>query len=465
MRTAIEIAASVRSGEIKATEVLDESLALIESGNPKLNAFVHVGEGVARQAAEAVDATVAQGGDPGPLAGVPMGIKDLERCAGMPTSYGSLLYQGRPAGDSDSIHLARLRAAGAIPVGMTAIPEFGAIYMTQSRAWGITRNPWDPQRTPGGSSGGSGAAVAAGMVPMATAEDGGGSTRIPAAWCGLPGFKPSYGRIPIQDNLPSQTAVPGMLATTVAEVARHLDVTSGPDDRDRTSLPHPGVGYEAAIESLDVAGLRVAYSPDLGFAVVDPEVAALAEKAAYGLVEAAGLRLIEWPVALSDPVKVWLANGAADLWFDLEDHMWPDRADDLDVFARFGLDSTKDVTAPQFAAIARRRYRLEAEVAQIFADVDVLLTPAVATPAPPADEFLPSEIAGQKVNPAMVVPFSMLANLCWNPAMSLPAGLTSTGLPIGLQVIGRRHADDVVLRCGRLFEAACPWPRLAPASA
>lgn len=464
MRTAIEISAAVRSGEIKATEVLDECLSAIEMANPILNAFVHVGEEVARRAADAVDATVARGEDPGPLAGVPIGVKDLEACAGMPTTYGSLLYQGRPPGTTDSIHVARLRAAGAVPVGMTAIPEFGAIYMTTSRAWGITRNPWNTESTPGGSSGGSGAAVAGGLVPMATAEDGGGSTRIPACLCGLPGFKPSYGRIPLQNNLPSQTAVPGVLATTMAEVARHLDVACGPDDRDRTSLPAPGVAYEEAIESLDVAGLRAAWSLDLGFATVDPEVAALTESAARALTEAAGLRLVERPISLTNPIKVWLSNGAADLWFDLEDGMWPGRADELDVYARGGLDATKDLTAPSFAAIARRRYRLEAEVAEIFSDVDVLLTPATATAAFPAGGPLPNVIAGQRVHPTMGVPFSMVANLCWNPAISVPAGLNSGGLPVGLQVMGRRHADDIVLRCARILEQSRPWPRLAPSA-
>ena len=232
----------------------------IDAGNDALNAFVHVDADLARRQAETVDERVARGEDPGPFAGVPMGVKDLEDCQGMPTSQGSLLFKGRGPVDADSVHVARLRAAGAVFVGKTAAPEFGIPCFTHTKAWGTTRNPWNPERTPGGSSGGSASAVAAGLVPCATASDGGGSTRIPAAFSGLVGMKPSYGRIPHPRPAPSQTAVFGLLTTTVADAARHLDVTSGPDDTDRATLPPPAIGYEAAIESLRVGGLRAAWS-------------------------------------------------------------------------------------------------------------------------------------------------------------------------------------------------------------
>ena len=170
MRTVIETAEAVRAGEVKAVEVLDECLAAIDTHNPRLNAFVHLDSELAHRAAEAVDAAVARGEDPGPLAGVPFGVKDLEDCEGMPTSHGSLLYTGRGPVAADSVHVARLRAAGAVPVGKTAAPEFGTLNFTKTKAWGVTRNAWDPTRTPGGSSGGSAAAVAAGLVPFATAR-------------------------------------------------------------------------------------------------------------------------------------------------------------------------------------------------------------------------------------------------------------------------------------------------------
>src|SRR5438309_6945327 len=243
MDSVIEVAEAVRRGERKATEVLDECLVAIEKRNAELNAFVHLDPEAARRQAAAVDARVERGEDPGPLAGVPFGVKDLEDCAGMPTSQGSLLYKGRPPVEDDSVHVARLRAAGAVPVGKTAAPEFGSTCFTDTKAWGTTRNPWDPTRTPGGSSGGSAAAVAAGLVPFCTASDGGGSTRIPAAFCGLVGMKPSHGRIPHPKMGASETAVFGLLTTTVADSARHLDVVAGPDDHDRTSLPSPTLSY------------------------------------------------------------------------------------------------------------------------------------------------------------------------------------------------------------------------------
>jgi aspartyl-tRNA(Asn)/glutamyl-tRNA(Gln) amidotransferase subunit A len=461
MRTVTETADAVRRGELKAVEVLDECLAAIESRNGPLNAFVHLDTDLARTAADRVDEAVARGDDPGPLAGVPFGVKDLEDCAGMPTSHGSLLYKGRPPVEEDSVHVARLRAAGAVPVGKTAAPEFGTVAFTHTKAWGTTRNPWNLERTPGGSSGGSAAAVSAGMVPFCTASDGGGSTRIPGAYSGLVGFKASYGRIPHPRAAISQTTSLGALTTTVADAARHLDVAAGPDDRDRLSLPPPAVGYERAIDELDVSGLRVAWSPDLGFAAVDPEVRELTEAAATEIISAAGLERVDRAVQLTDPVRTWLSAGAADMWLSLEEDMWPERGSELMGFVRKPYEQTEDYSVRKFARTYRWRHQLEEDVAAVFADVDVLITPSTAVPAFAAAGPMPVVIDGREVAAAMAVPFTMLANLCWNPAVSLPAGLSSEGLPVGVQVIGRRHGDDVVLRLARIFEQTRPWPRFA----
>ncbi len=460
--TAIEIAAAVRGGERSAREVVDECLDRIAVGNEALNAFVHVDADLAREAAAVVDRKVAAGEDPGPFAGVPFGVKDLEDCAGMPTSHGSIPFTGRGPVAADSVHVARLRAAGAVPVGKTAAPEFGTLNFTKTKAWGVTRSPWGEDRTPGGSSGGSAAAVAAGLVPVATASDGGGSTRIPAAFSGLVGMKPSHGRIAHPGAQDSQTSVYGLLTTTVAESARHLDVTAGPDDRDRLSLPPPTVGYEAAIETLDVAGLRARWSPDLDIARVDPEVLDRAEGAARQLAAAAGLQLDEGPVHLPDAVKVWLSSGAMDLWLDLEPGMWPAVADDLTAYSRQSLEATEDWTIPRFANVKRRREALTEQLAALFEEVDLLLTPTTAVPAFAAGGPPVATVDGEEVVGAMVTPFTMLANLCWNPAISVPAGLTSEGLPVGLQIVARRHHDEVPLRLARILEQERPWPRHAP---
>jgi aspartyl-tRNA(Asn)/glutamyl-tRNA(Gln) amidotransferase subunit A len=453
-RSVIEIAEAVRAGETKAVDVLDGCLAAIVARNDELNAIVHLDEAQARSAAEAVDAAVARGDDPGPFAGVPFGVKDLDDCAGMPTTHGSLVFADRGPVEADSIHVARLRAAGAVPVGKTAAPEFGTLNFTKTKVFGVTRSPWDTSRTPGGSSGGSAAAVAAGLLPCATASDGGGSTRIPAGFTGLVGMKPSHGRIPNPGPSGSQTSIDGLLTTTVADSARHLDVTAGPDDRDRLSLPAPGLSYEDAIETLDVGGLRARWSVDLGFVEeVDPEVAELAEAAARQLAEAAGLVLDTDEVHLTDPVRAWLSMGAMDLWFGIEEGQWPGVAEDVTRYVRGVLEQTEAYPVSRFARAHRAREQLTLDAAALFAEVDVVLTPTTAVPAFAAE--------GPPPGGAMATPFTMLANLCWNPAISVPAGLTSEGLPVGLQIVARRHRDEVPLRLARILEQARPWPRWA----
>jgi aspartyl-tRNA(Asn)/glutamyl-tRNA(Gln) amidotransferase subunit A len=462
--TVIELAESVRRGERKAVELVDEYLGRIAEGNERLNAFVHIDADLAHANASAVDEAIARGDDPGPLAGVPFGVKDLEDCIGMPTTFGSVPFVGRGPVDNDSLNIARLRAAGAVPVGKTASPEFGTLNFTKTKVFGVTRNPWDVSRTPGGSSGGSSAAVAAGIIPFATASDGGGSIRIPASFAGLVGHKSSHGRIPHPEATSNQTSVSGSLTTTVGETARILDVLAGPDDRDRTSLPASGIRYEEAIESIDVRGLRARWSLDYGFAVVDPEVAEIAEASARALADAAGLVLDEEPVVLTDPVRTWLSTGALGSWLAIEPDMWPARADDFTLNVRQALEQTEGTTLQKYARAARRREQLEYDCARIFQDVDVLLSPTTAVPAFAAEGPPPSVIAGVEMNTlAMSTPFTMLANLCWNPATSVPAGLTSEGLPVGLQIMGRRHRDEVPLRLARIFEQAQPWPRFAPA--
>jgi len=448
-----ELARSVRSGERKAAEMLDEALERVAATNEHLNAFVHLDEALAREAAHAVDAAVARGDDPGPLAGVPFGVKDLDDCAGMPTSQGSLWFKGTPPQEHDSPDVARLRAAGAVPIGKTAAPEFGILNFARTKAWGVTRNPWDLDRTPGGSSSGSAAAVAAGVVPLATASDGGGSIRIPAAFCGLVGHKASFGRVAHPAAMTSQTTSVGVVTTSVAEAARCLDVQSGPDDRDRTSLPPPAVRYEDAVESLDVAGLRARWSPDLGFVdEVDPEVLDLSRAAAEQLAEAAGLVLDDEPVRLPDATRVWLSSGVLGGWVlpEMAD-LWPARSEDLMPNTRRGFEASEVATAPQIGRIHRRRFEFERAVAELFAGIDVLLTPSTAVPAFAAE--------GPPPGGAMSTPFTMLANLCWNPATSVPAGLTAGGLPVGVQIVARRHADDVSLRLARILEQVRPWPR------
>ncbi|MCU1429391.1 MAG: putative amidase [Actinomycetia bacterium] len=464
MRTVVETAALVRDRQVSAVEVLEATLAAIDARNAPMNAFVHLDADGARRAARDLDSRIAAGETVGSLAGVPFGVKDLDDCADMPTTRGSRWYQGQPPVTHDALHVARLRAAGAIPVGKTATPEFGSWAYTASPALGVTRNPWDPTRTPGGSSGGSSSAVSAGMVPFATASDGGGSTRTPAGFTGLVGLKASFGRIPdaIADRY-AQTAVVGGLTTTVRDAARLLDVMAGPHNRDRISLPAPDVVYEDAIDVLDVRGLRVMWSTDLGDApVVDPEVVSLTRDAAGALVDAAGLQWVERSVSFPGHIDVWSKLGALERWINRADGLWPARADDLDPGVRRGFEASEHLPVRKVARVLTRRAEIEEGVAALFDTVDVICTPTAAVPAFEAEGPMPTTLLGRRVHAAAAVPFAMLANLYGSPAISVPAGVTAAGLPVGLHIMGPRHRDDVVLRLARVFEQARPWPRLAP---
>ncbi|HEY1740251.1 MAG TPA: amidase, partial [Acidimicrobiia bacterium] len=442
-------------------ELLEQCLDAAERAAP-LNPFAHVDADGARAAARLVDAAIARGDALGPLAGVPFAVKDLEHCAGMPMTKGSRWYAGGPPDTFDDIHVSRLRAAGAVPFAKSTTPEFGTWAYTASPALGVTRNPWAADRTPGGSSGGTAAAVAAGVMPFGTASDGGGSIRTPASFTGLPGLKPSYGRIPtLAVTHLSQNAVVGSLATTVADTALLLDVMSGPSRYDRTSLPAPGVRYADAVESLDVRGMRAAWSPDLGFAIAEPAVLEVCDAAMRRLVDAAGLELVDLPVKFDDFISVYVRIEGVDQWVGLPAGLYPERADELDPTVRPGWDAAVNVTAPKIARAYDARRAIEHKLAAIFDEVDVLITPMSARPAFAAEGPIPTEIAGREVHGGMAVIYAMLANFWGSPAMSVPAGLVD-GLPVGLQIMADRHRDDVCLRLARLYEQASPWPRHAP---
>jgi aspartyl-tRNA(Asn)/glutamyl-tRNA(Gln) amidotransferase subunit A len=392
---------------------------------------------------------------------VPFGVKDLENARGLPTTHGSLFHKNAAPAQADSIHVARLRAAGAIPLGKTAAAEFGMDSITATKAWGVTRNPWNTALTPGGSSGGSAAAVAAGMIPMGTSSDGGGSTRAPAAFTNLVGHKPSHGRIP--RNSESLFSVLGALTTTVADTARYLDVAAGPHPLDRMSLPRPPAAFEELIETLDVAGLRAAWSPDYGYAVMDPEMVDIVRDAGEALIAAARLRRSDTVLSLPNIRPLWAVLNASRAWASLvAQGFLPDRLDEMSdrpgAFMRRGAA----VTLAEFHACEQSMASIHAAFGAFFADVDVLLSPAVACPAFAAAGPAPVVISGQDASGTGVEPIGFVANACWNPAISVPAGLTAAGLPVGLMITTRNHRDDIALRLARIFEQARPWERHAP---
>jgi aspartyl-tRNA(Asn)/glutamyl-tRNA(Gln) amidotransferase subunit A len=458
MKTLVEISNKVRSGEMTARDAVADAFARIDERNGPLNAFIMLDRDSAFRMADAVDAKVARGEDPGALAGVPFGVKDLEDVIGFPTTQGCWFLKDTPPKTKDSPHVERLRAAGAIPIGKTATAEFGMDGAVSTYAWGVTRNPWNPQKTPGGSSGGSSSAVAAGMVPFATATDGGGSIRQPAAYTNLVGLKPSHARIAKVNGF-ANWSVHGTVTRTVTDTARYLDVAAGPDDRDRQSLPQLPYRYEDIIETRDVTGLRALFTPDCGYAVVEPEMIELAERAAERLIQAASLNRVDGVFHPLNIYRDWGALNLATLEEDfIRDGILPDGYDKLSEQTKFLLGRIRARRAEiDVKASWKNIEKLNYQVADFFKDHDLLMSPAVACQPYDAHLTSPQVIDGRDSSETGVEPFGALANACWNPSISIPAGFTSDGLPAGLQITARRHRDDILLRLARIYESAFPW--------
>ena len=446
----MELADRVRRGELSAREVTSHALARIEALDPRINAFVALDPDRALAEAADVDAAVARDEDPGPLAGVPIGVKDLEDAAGFLTTHGSAVHLGDPPASEDSVLVARLRAAGCVVLGKTNTPEFGWKGDTENPTFGATRNPWDLERSPGGSSGGSAAAVAAGMVPLATGSDGGGSIRIPSALCGLSGLKPSLGRVPSGGPHPPDwchLSTRGPIARSIRDVAAVLDVVVGPDPTDIRSLPMPESSWRAGVDDPHPPR-RVGWSPTMGYGRVDGEVLKLCESAVRAL-EAAGTEVVEIDSVFdSDPVGPWLTLAATynlrllDRYRDTE--LW----EQLDPGLVASMEWVSTVSAVDLVRAEDQAHLLNLRLVELFHRVPLLLTPAVAGIAPPSGSF--GTIDGEE--DANWVKFTYPFNLTRSPAGVVCAGFTAGGLPVGLQVIGPQHGDVVVLRALALLE-------------
>ena len=457
-----KLAARIAKKEISPLEVMRDTLDQIDQVNPGLNAFVSLRPEAALSEARALTEKIAAGKSVGPLAGIPLGVKDLEDTAGMVTSYGSIPFRDNVV-DGDSIQVARLKAAGAIVVGKTNVPEFGFTGFTKNRLHGITRNPWNPERTPGGSSGGSAAAVVGGLVPLCTGSDAGGSIRIPASYSGCFGLKPSYGRIPVGPSpflSYSAMIVVGPLTRTVRDAALYLDCTAGYHPADPHSLPKPPRDYLSCIGELPDR-LKIAFSPDLGYARVHTDVMSCVEKAVHAFEEM-GHRVERWSGVLPDTGEVWTPLVCTDIYAQLCDLPEKDRAEIGRTLAAV-VDRTRGLTVAELTTIHRLRARLNRQLATLFETFDLLLTPTMPTEAFAATGPPPAEIEGQTIPLLGAVAFTYPFNLSGHPAASVPAGLTQNGLPAGLQIIGPRHRDDLVLQAAKAYEKIRPWNDRWPA--
>jgi aspartyl-tRNA(Asn)/glutamyl-tRNA(Gln) amidotransferase subunit A len=461
--SASEIARRIRSRELCPVEVVAACLRRIEEKNPLLNAFVALRSERALAEARALAGAIAAGRDPGPLAGVPIGVKDLEDVGGMVTSFGSPIHRDHVA-PADSVQVARLRAAGAVVVGKTNTPEFGYTVLTKNRLYGVTRNPRDPGRTPGGSSGGSAAAVAGGLVPLATGSDAGGSIRLPASYCGCLGLKPSLGRIP-QGSFPgprdllcmSPMAVPGPLSRTVEDAALYLDCTAGEHPSDPTSLPRLGGSYAGHLDELP-QGLRIAFSPGPAAAPLQADVRALAEAAAR-VFEDLGHEVELWPWGLPDAAEDWSALVDRDFYAQVAGDLEGDRGREMGRGLRALLERVPPFPLADQLRAQRARTEVNRVLWKLFDRYDLLLTPTTPNEAFAAEGPPPGEIGGRPASFLDFLAFTYPFSVSGHPAASVPAGLTASGLPAGLQIVGARHRDDLVLQAARAFERARPWYR------
>ena len=451
---AIRLAELIRTKKLSPVEAVGGVLARIAALDPRVNAFAHLAPERAMDAARAAEAALLGGGPIGPLHGVPVTIKDLAITKDMPTRFGSKIMADNQPGE-DTPMVTRLVAAGAIVLGKTTTSEFGWKGVSQSPLTGITHNPWKHGYNAGASSAGAAAAAAAGFGPLHHGSDGAGSIRMPAHFCGVFGLKPSFGRIPAYPvSAGDYTSHNGPITRTVGDAALFLEVTAGPHPLDHTTLEAGPADYLGRLAE-GVRGKRIAYSPDLGHARVDPEVAAL--------VAAAARRFAELGAVVEEVPVPWGPQGPELVRLFWPAHLtrlaarlpeWEDRMDPgLVACIRAG----ERVTIDAYQLARERKYAYVAAIHRWFENWDLLLTPAVSVAAFPAERLNPEHWPQQDWDWMQWAEFSYPFNMSWNPAASVPCGFTEAGLPVGLQVVGKRFDDLSVLAAAAAFEQAQPW--------
>jgi Asp-tRNA(Asn)/Glu-tRNA(Gln) amidotransferase A subunit family amidase len=458
---ATELAHRIREGRLSPVRVVENSLARIAEVNPKLNCFCFTYPDEAMEKAKQAERAVKRGDKLGPLHGVPIAIKDLTPTKGKRTTLGSYCFENWVP-DRNAVIVDKLEAAGAIMVGKTNTPEFAYSSFTESPLWGITRNPWNPARAPGGSSGGSGAAVASGCVPLAEGTDMGGSVRIPAAWCGTVGLKPSLGRIPM-DILPSlfdNISHFGPLARTIEDARLFLKVAQGPDDIDIQSIGTP-LDLEGPV-STSVEGMRLALNLDLGCYAIDPETERLVRGAVKAL-EKAGAKVeevsIPWKRRVADMwVEYWQVFMAAYFGHCLETY----RAK-MDPLVVALIEAGNKMPAAHYKRLEIERSEMWKGFYPILQKYDAFLCPTMSQAAPPVgrtdNDYYADAGDGLYHGLDMTGQFNLTAPC---PALSVPAGWTQEGLPVGLQIVGRRWRDDTALQIGAALERVQPWADKRP---
>jgi aspartyl-tRNA(Asn)/glutamyl-tRNA(Gln) amidotransferase subunit A len=456
--TATELIALFRAGRASPVEAGRAALAAIDAGNDDVNAFVLVDAEGALEAAKRSESRWRSGNVAGPGDGVPTSIKDLLYARGWPTLRGSNLIDERGPWTQDAPAVARLRETGAVLLGKTTTPEFGWKGVTDSLPHGATGNPWNVALTCGGSSGGSAAAVALGMGVWSVGTDGGGSLRIPAAFTGTVTIKPTYGRVPLWPASPFGTlSHAGPITRSVADAALMLDILSGFDARDWSALPTPTTSFLSGLDD-GVRGLRIAFSPDLGYVRNDPRVEAAVRTAAEVLTDL-GADVEPIDPGFTDPVEafhvLWFAGAAGVL------RSYPvDALERIDPGLRRIVERGRDIAGADYLDASALRVDLGVRMGRFHQTYDLLLTPTLPITAFPNGSDVPP--GWHSADWTSWTPYTYPFNMTQQPAASVPCGFTSDGLPVGLQIVGPRHHDALVLRAARAYEQATNWASTRP---
>ncbi len=455
--SAVELLAGYREGRFSPLEATQAVLDRIHAVNDKINAFMIIDDEGALAAAKLSEARWAKGAPMGELDGVPTTIKDLVLTKGWPTLKGSLTVDPAGPWDEDAPCVARLREHGAILLGKTTTPEVGWKGLTESALSGTTRNPWNLAKTPGGSSGGAAAALAANMGPLAVGSDGGGSIRIPASFTGVFGIKANYGRVPVYPESAMRTlSNVGPMTRTVGDAALMLNVMSEPDHRDHTALPYQDIDFTQGLDD-GIAGLKVAFSPDLGYAKVDDDVAAIVADAVKAFTEL-GASVVRRDPGFENPKAIFKAHwwaGAAGAFAHFSDE---DKAKLEPEFAQIVAEG-EDLSILDYMRAMEGRTVLHLQLREFFQEFDLLLTPSLAVPAFDVGRLQPPGSPPDDTYWTDWTPFSYPFNLGQQPACSIPCGFTAHGLPVGLQIVADNFREDLVLRAAKAFEAARPLDR------
>ena len=455
---ASELRALIADKQVSPVELTELYFDRIDRLDSQLHAYLTLCRDEAMQAARQAESAVMQGDDLGPLHGVPISIKDLELTKGVRTTSGCIVFKDRIP-EEDSIVVERVKSSGAIILGKTNTPEFGHRGTTENKLGDACRNPWNTERTPGGSSGGAAAALAARLCAISTGSDGGGSVRIPASFCGLYGIKPTQGRVPRYGGravppVANQLSQSGPITRTVRDSAILLQALAGYDARDAGSLRETPGDYIAALDR-DVSGLRIGWSPDFGYAAIDSEVVDVCSRAAQVFGEI-GCEVSDSGFSLDAPQEAFRVLFAVNT-YATSGYLLHEHGDELTDYFRANMEYAATLGAADYAKAVGELDVVKMRFDEYFENYDLLLSPTMAVPAFEIEQH-PATIDGKDVDLFFgYLPFTYPINAIGHPAASIPCGLSADGMPIGLHIVGRHGDEETVLAASAAFERALPW--------